>query len=224
MQEGQERYVFNGDRAATRYCPASTFKVPNTLIALNFGAVTGDGVEFQWDGTQRGVDAWNQDQSLASALRVSCVWCYQEIAREVGRGTYERRLAELDYGNAVVGDRVDQFWLDGSLRISALEQVQFLRSLREPQAPFSDAPMELLDRIMTIHAAGGYTLRAKSGWTGSGQHIGWYVGSVHSDNDTWLFAMNFDMFEAADASLRQSLTVDALKLLGVLPDSWQIAD
>jgi len=222
--DGHERYVFNEDRAGTRFCPASTFKVPNTLIALDFGAVHGGGIEFRWDGTDRSVDAWNRDQSLASALKVSCVWCYQEIARQVGRESYERSLSELDYGNAVVGDRVDRFWLDGSLRISAFEQVEFLRRLRQTPSPFSNEQMALLDRIMTIHSGEGYTLRAKSGWTGAGQHIGWYVGSVHSADDAWLFAMNFDMYEASDASLRQSLTVEALKLLGVLPEDWQIVE
>lgn len=222
--DGHERYVFNEERAATRFCPASTFKVANTLIGLDFGAVSGNGVEFEWDGTDRGVDAWNRDQTLASAIRVSCVWCYQRVARQVGRESYEQTLAEIDYGNAVIGAEVDQFWLDGSLRISADEQIRFLRRLRQSPAPFSREQMAVLDDIMTIHTDAGYTLRAKTGWTGAGQHIGWYVGSLQSDTDTWLFAMNFDMYEADEASLRQSLTLDALRTLGILPADWRVPD
>ena len=218
--DGGTRYVFDEDRAATRFCPASTFKVANSLIALDQGAATGEGVEFRWDGTERSVAAWNQDHTLASAIAVSCVWCYQQIARQVGRENYTEELRRLDYGNASIGDEVDQFWLDGSLRISADEQVRFLRSLRQTPPPFGGSLIAVLDDIMTIEQKDGYTLRAKTGWTGSGQHIGWFVGSLHAGSETWLFAMNFDMHDASQASLRQSLTLGAFQTLGILPPGW----
>lgn len=218
--DGATRYVFNEDRAATRFCPASTFKVANSLIALDQGAATGVGVEFRWDGTDRSVAAWNRDHTLASAISVSCVWCYQEIARKVGRQVYTETLRRLDYGNATIGDAVDQFWLDGSLRISANEQLRFLRSLRQPPLPFDADAIAVLDDIMTIEDRDGYTLRAKTGWTGADQHIGWYAGSLHADSKTWLFAMNFDMHEASQAPLRQSLTLSAFQALGILPTDW----
>lgn len=222
--DGRTRYAVNEDRAGIRFSPASTFKVPNSLIALDRGAVTGAGIEFRWDGRQRPVPAWNRDHTLASAIRVSCVWCYQAIAREVGREAYEEELRRLAYGNAVIGEEVDEFWLDGSLRISANEQVHFLRSLRQAPPPFSQALVAVLDDIMLIEEKDGYTLRGKTGWTGSGQHIGWYVGSLHSDENTWLFAMNFDMHDAAEAALRQALTIGALKLLGILPEDWPLPE
>ena len=54
--DGSMRHVYNPERSTIRFSPASTFKVPNTLTALAAGVVEGDGVEFRWDGVDRGVD------------------------------------------------------------------------------------------------------------------------------------------------------------------------
>lgn len=214
--DGSIQHVHNPVRAATRFSPASTFKVPNTLLALDAGVVSGNGVEFHWDGSDRGIETWNADHSLASALRVSCVWCYQEVARQLGRQRYEDELRRLGYGNATVGDEVDRFWLDGSLAISALEQVGFLRRLFEDPPPFPAADIEQLENMMLIEAGNSHVLRAKSGWTGAELHTGWYIGTVETASETWLFALNLDMDSAEQAPLRKNLTMEALEALGII--------
>ena len=178
-----------------------------TLVMTDCAVTTGEG----GDGGK------NQDHSLTSALRVSCVWCYQAVARQIGRQRYEDELRRLDYGNALVGIDVDQFWLDGSLAISAHEQVAFLRRLFEDPPPFPAAHIARLKEMMLITVTDSYVLRAKSGWTGADLHTGWYVGTVETASATWLFAMNLDMAKAEQAPLRQSLTMAALEVLDIIP-------
>ncbi len=60
--DGQKTFVHNEVRAKMELLPASTFKNPNTLIALEHGAV-GNGTEIiKWDGKGRERDVWTRAQ------------------------------------------------------------------------------------------------------------------------------------------------------------------
>lgn len=214
--EGEILSVYNDERSRTRYSPASTFKILNTLIALDTKVVTSKDSEFKWDGKDRGLPAWNRDQTLESAFRVSCVWCYQQIARKVGTARYLDALADNSYGNQHVGDQVDQFWLNGDLQISAMEQIEFLAKLHNYSLPFRREHVDILKAIMLDERGTDYSIYAKTGWTGPGLHVGWYVGFVEKSDKTWLFAMNMRMDQAEQASLRKALSVRSLKVLGIL--------
>ncbi len=72
--DGETQFVHNPERAARRYCPASTFKIPNTLIALETGALKDKDELLKWDGKKHQFADWNKDQTLASAFAASCVW------------------------------------------------------------------------------------------------------------------------------------------------------
>jgi beta-lactamase class D len=214
--DGNILQVHNDERSKTRFSPASTFKVPNTLIALDAAIVTSKDARFEWDGTDRGLPAWNRDQTLESAFRVSCVWCYQEIARSVGLDRYRTALATMHYGNEQVGQLVDQFWLNGELQISALEQIEFLSKLVNGSTPYRREQVDIVKAIMLDEQTDDYSIHAKTGWTGPGLHTGWYVGYVEKGDDTWLFAMNMRMDSADQAPLRKQLTLRSLKVLGFL--------
>lgn len=214
--DGSDSIVHNEDRAAVRFSPASTFKIVNTLIALDQGIVASRRSTFTWDGVERDVPVWNQDQTLASAFAVSCVWCYQQIARRVGPSVYLSELERLEYGNGLVGDAVDSFWLNGVLRISAREQINVMRGIVAKTVPYGLDHLDELRAIMLMEEGDGYRLYAKSGWTGAELHTGWYVGYVESGGQTWLFAMNMDMNAAAEAPLRKDLVLRAFRALGLL--------
>ena len=69
--------------------------------------------------------------SLHDAIRISNVPVYQELARRIGLDRMSENLALLDYGNEDTGTIVDMFWLQGPLKISALEQAKFLARLAQ---------------------------------------------------------------------------------------------
>lgn len=213
---GDRTFIHNPERASKEYSPASTFKIPNSLIALGLGVVNSKASEFEWDGEDKGRSQWNQDQTLESAFKVSCVWCYQDIARDVGAARYRAALRDLNYGNRQIGDQVDMFWLNGDLAISAWGQIEFLRSFYREETGHSSAEVELVKDIMLVQQSDGHALHAKSGWTGSRLHTGWYVGFVTTPAETWLFAMNMDMEDASQARLRHDVTVQALQALEII--------
>jgi beta-lactamase class D len=214
---GGTQWVHGPARARTRFSPASTFKVGNSLIALHLGVIDERQV-LRWDGKDRGRQEWNQDHTLESALRVSCVWCYQALARRIGAARYRELLSRIGYGNAIVGKDVTTFWLDGSLQISALEQIAFLRAVAERKLPFKAAAYDALARIMVLEKTPRYVLRAKTGWSKERRpELGWLIGEVTVGDQWWLFAMNVDLMSDADAPKRLAITRDALKAKRILP-------
>ncbi|KUJ75212.1 class D beta-lactamase [Thiomicrospira sp. XS5] len=217
LKTGQT-FVHNDARAKQLFSPASTFKVLNTLIAVQDGVVQNDRTVFKWDGHHYSVAQWNHDQTLDSAFKVSCVWCYQQIARKVGIDAYKRYIKQTDYGHLQNEFDVTTFWLDeGSLEISAFEQVDFLKKLVRHQLPFNEKAYDTLQTIMLMKKTPAYSLWAKTGWAARVQpNVGWYIGYVKTAQDTWLFAMNMRLDDKAQLPLRQKLTLEVLSAKGLI--------
>ena len=212
-----QTYIQNEERAKTRFLPASTFKIPNTLIALEEGVIADGNEIIKWDGKDRGLPAWNQDQSIETAFPSSCVWFYQELARRIGKDKYAPYLQKMQFGNAKAGPEVTTFWLEGDLRISAVEQVAFLKKLYMKEFAFNPTSYELLRKIMVIEQTPAYTLRAKTGWaTKVAPPIGWIVGYVESGDKVWFFATNIEIAKLEDTHFRKEITIEALKLKGII--------
>jgi len=210
-------FIYNAPRAQHRFSPASTFKILNSLIALEERAIAGKDDVLKWDGHRYDYPDWNRDQTLASAFRVSCVWCYQELARRIGAPRYRDYLHRSNYGELREPFNLTTFWLDGSLTISALEQIKFLKQVYRRTLPFSAASYDTLRDIMLVETTPTYRIRAKTGWTGRAQpSIGWYVGYVERGDAVWFFATNLDLPDQQDLPLRQGLTREALRLKGII--------
>jgi beta-lactamase class D len=212
--------VVNAARAYERFVPASTFKIPNTLIALDSGEAIDDRHPYLWDGQRRWLDDWNRDQTLTSAFRVSAVWVYQDIARHVGATRMQRYLQAFRYGNARITPKLDSFWLDGDLRISAVEQVEFLRRLHEGRLPIAARTLELGRRVMLREQGPGWRLYAKTGWANDVKPaVGWYVGWLEREDGTACsFALNLEMRRDELAPQREAIARAMLRELGLLPN------
>lgn len=216
LNTGKE-YTINKERSKQNFLPASTFKIPNTLIALKEGAIKDENDVIKWDGTDKGLQDWNKDQTLKTAFPVSCVWFYQELAKRVGLEKYTRYLNEMNYGNKRVGTNVDTFWLEGDIRISAVEQVDFLKKVYKEEYSFSKDHYKILKDVMIEEKSTDYTLRGKAGWAQRvTPQIGWYVGYVETKNDTWFFACNLNIAQNSDAKYRKDLVLRYLKELKII--------
>jgi len=213
-------WVHNPDRAEQRFGPASTFKVPHALFALDAGLVTDEFQVFEWDGEERQISAWNRDQDLRSSMRNSTVWVYQGFARALGEEREREYLESIDYGNADPGGGIDRFWLDGDLAISPIEQIEFLGRLYRNELPFDAAHQYLVKDIMIVEAGPRWILRAKTGWqVRTEEQFGWWVGWIEYANGPVFFATHIDMPNGAeDAPKRLAVTRAALELLGAWPD------
>lgn len=212
-----QSYVHNPQRAAERLPVASTFKIFNSLIALEEKVVNDKGTVLHWDGKQREIADWNHDQTLASAFKVSCVWCYQQMAARIGADKYRQYLHQASYGELREPFDNTRFWLDGSLQVSAQEQIRFLKQVYQRQLPFSAHSYDTLRQIMLAEQTASYRLYAKTGWASSvSPQVGWYVGYVETGKEVWFFATNIDINDAAQLPLRLSLTRTALQTKGII--------
>ncbi len=212
-----ETFIHNDLRANQRFSTASTFKILNTLISLEERVILGKDDALKWDGHIYDFPDWNHDQTLESAFKVSCVWCFQELARRVGTEKYRNYLRKSAYGELREPFDETTFWLDGSLQISALEQVNFLKRVYLRALPFNASSYETLTQIMLVEKTPAYTMWAKTGWaTRAKPQVGWYVGYVETPKDVWFFATNLNIRTEKDLPLRQKLTRDALQAKGAI--------
>lgn len=210
--------IHQTERAQQRFASASTFKILHTLIALEEEVISKNSI-IKWDGTIHDIKTWNQDQTLASAFQVSCVWCYQDFAKKISPQRYQTYITDSQFGELQSSFENTTFWLDGSLKISAVEQVNFLKKLYQHQLKFSADHYQTLAKIMLADKTNDYRLYAKTGWAArSTPQIGWYVGYVETKQDTWFFALNIDINNAKDLTLRQSITKEVLANQHIIDD------
>ena len=208
----------NRDRAQTRFVPASTFKIPNSLIGLSVGAVKSVDEVLPYKGNPHPfIKAWVKDMGLREAIVLSNVLIYQELARRIGLERTRENVARMDYGNKEIGASVDNFWLSGPLKISAVEQTQFLTKLAKDALPFPQEFQKSVREIVFLDQGPNWKLYGKTGWENApGQGVGWWVGWVQKNGQICAFALNMDIREASDATKRVELGKASLKALGLL--------
>ena len=187
-----------------RLSPASTYKIPHALIALETGAITLDGVE-KWDGRRYERQAkWNRDHTVISALRPSVLWLFQRIAPRVGAERAAAWLGKFEYGNRSVTGPITQYWIDGSLAISPVEQVNFLRRFYQATLPVQRAYIDrvregleqqqgTVENSLGVHKLDGdwsrTRLNAKTGATTTQDYrVSWLVGLLTVDRTDYVFA------------------------------------
>lgn len=215
--DGKKLYTHNDERARLRFVPASTFKLPNTLIALEEAAIGNEKEILIWDGTDKGMASCNSDLTLEAAFSTSCVWFYQEMAKRIGREKYASYMEKVPYGNGKIGPEITNFWLEGDLRISAMGQIDFLKNVYTRSYPFRASSYDLLRKLMIVEETPNYVLRAKTGWAqGVAPQVGWYVGYVEAGGQVWFFAANMEIVRPEDSGLRQEITMKALHLKGII--------
>lgn len=174
--------------------PASTFKIINTLIALQSGVIKNENEVIKWPGSIDTVKYGYRpkiyhDMSLKEAFRVSAGWVYVEMAKKIGKDKYRKILTDCHYGNGDLSVDDDDFWNFGNLAISPVNQLEILKGVYEETLPFKKEFFKILKNIMTEEQTGTYTLRAKTGWARDNEkEVGWWVGYVERKDNVYFFA------------------------------------
>lgn len=224
------RYLrFNEARCRERFSPKSTFKIPNSLIGLDTGVIQDADFVIAWNREkyppqdnwdQEPFKHWGQDQTLRSAIKYSVVWYYQELALRVGEKRMKKYVTALNYGNQNVSGGITQFWLNGGLKISADEEVEFLKALYANRLPVSKRSTYIVKDILVLEKAPTYTLSGKTGGgsIAAGTYIGWFVGYLETNGNVYFFATNIEGPSfAAVREKRIDVTRQVLSYLGYLP-------
>jgi beta-lactamase class D len=154
---------------------------------------------------------------LREAIALSNVPIYQELARRIGLDRMRDNVSRMDYGNKEIGDTIDSFWLNGPLKISAVEQTQFLAKLAQDALPFPKTFQKGVREIVLLEQGKNWRLYGKTGWQNApDQGLGWWVGWVEEDGHVYAFALNMDIQKASDLGKRVELGKASLKALGIL--------
>jgi beta-lactamase class D len=181
--------VYNMAMDTTRYTPASTFKIVNSLIGLQTGAITNDTMTIKWDGVKRSNEDWNKDLGMKEAFKASSVPYYQEVARRIGRDTMQHWLDSLHYGNRNTKGAIDSFWLNNQLKISPDEQLGLIKKLFFNQLPFKVSVQESVKDAMLQESNTAYKLSYKTGWgfDEANNNLGWMVGWIEENKHVYFF-------------------------------------
>ena len=222
--------VFGGDECARRTLPASTFKVPHALIGLQTGVIT-DKTVYEWDGRKKDFPAWDRDFTLEPAIRNSVVWFFQRMAAAIGRDRELEGLRAFHYGSGSFTHDVTEFWLNGDLQISPLEQVAFLQKMFAYELPIDRRHVDTVKAAMTmppgkymnamgvhdlpLHWPAGTIVRVKTGSGAvNGERALWLVGALETNGQPYVFASRVRQpgtpaaTAAADLAVRVLNTID----------------
>ena len=223
-------YFVNKDRAITKYSPFSTFKVPNSLIGLETKMIKNAKQALTFNKEKYPVQTWwpsvwkLPEYNLSSAFKFSMVAIYRQLATDIGQQQMQFYVTNFAYGNQDISSGLDSFWLDGSMQISASEQVHFLQKMHQGQLAISKHSIDMLKEVMLVESTEHYKLYAK---TGAGKAngadkkdktmLGWYIGFVENAQGVHYFAFNFtrDSYAKMKAS-RVSIARNHLKKAGVI--------
>jgi beta-lactamase class D len=216
-----------------RVTPQSTFKIPHALAALDAGVVSEDEL-IKYDGHAVEWPHWRQDHALASALRYSVVWYFQELARRLGPERERRYLERFEYGNKDSSGGLTTFWLGRTLTISPDEQERFLLDLFSGRLQVKDGVADTVRRLLVqptghvTNASGvlefaspwpaGAVVSAKtgSGPTGDGRAVRWLIGHVRRGQKAWVFVSNVVGLPDLSATAAIDQARQALILAGIL--------
>lgn len=206
--------------------PASTFKILNTLIAIETDVVSDEKEIFIWPGKADTVKYGYRpeiyhDMNLQEAFKLSAVWVYLELAKKIGSENYNKFLTLCNYGNKDISVNDPDFWNFGNLAISPANQIEILIGIYEETLPFSSRSYEILKNIMVEERTENYTLYAKTGWTRyGGKDTGWWVGYVERKENVWFFATRLvkdrDTVNPNFGRCRKEITRNILRQMNVL--------
>ena len=211
-------YYYDSARCFTRFTPASTFKIPNSIIGLETGVIADENYIIKWDST-KSRETCDRDLTLKDAIKFSCVWYYRELARRVGAEKMQAMLNNFDYGNKDISSGVDKFWLEGSLKISQAEQIEFLKKLYNYELPVSKRSIDILKNIIVLDSTESYIMRGKTGWGFEDKKdIGWLVGWIEKSDNIYFYAINIetDKDNPRFAESRKAITEKIFRDFGVI--------
>jgi len=205
--------IYNKEKSTTRVSPESTYKIFSALIALEQNIIQQKDSTLNWDGSNYPFDDWNQDQDLYTAMKYSVSWYFQNIDKQVGKKTLETYFEQIGYGNCDLSGGIMYYWMESSLRISPIEQVQLLKDFYNNDLVFKQENIDIVKKSLRLSEKDGAMLSGKTG-TGAvnGKGVnGWFIGYVEKNENTYIFATNIQGKDKASGSVAAEITLKILQ-------------
>lgn len=217
--EGDSWNIYNRDYATMRVAPNSTYKIYDALFGLEENIITPDNSFMAWSNEEYPFAAWNTDQNLYSAMQNSVNWYFQEIDSQLGVSTVNSYVQQIEYGNENTDGDFSSYWMESSLKISPVEQVNLLTKLYLGDLDFSPANIDAVKTSIHILSSENKNFYGKTG-TGrvDGQDVnGWFIGYIEISNQTYFFATNIQGEHDATGSKASEISLSILSDFNIHP-------
>lgn len=205
------------EHATLRVSPNSTYKIYNALFGLEKQIISPEDSLIPWNGNNYPFEAWNADQTLPTAMNASVNWYFQAIDEQLGVSFVQEYLQKMGYGNEDLSGDFSSYWMESSLKISPIEQVELLIQLQNQSLGFAPENVKTVKDAIHISSSSFGNLYGKTG-TGrvNGQDLnGWFIGFVESTENTYFFATNIHAADYADGSAAAEITLSLLSDLNI---------
>ncbi len=209
--------VYDIEQATLRTAPNSTYKIYDALFGLEEGVIAPDDSFMAWDGTNHPFEAWNGNQDLFSAMQSSVNWYFEEIDKQIGGAAIQDYIRKIGYGNEIVNANLSSYWMQGTLKISPVEQVELLTSLHNNRFDFAPENINAVKNSICLFSSEDKNFYGKTG-TGrvDGQDVnGWFVGLLETTDNTYFFATNIQAAENATGSKASEISLTILSNMGI---------
>lgn len=209
--------IHNMEHAARRVAPDSTYKIYDALFGLEEGVITPENSFLAWNGETYPFEAWNADQTLQSAMNSSVNWYFQSIDEQLTSAAISNYIHKIGYGNENISGDFSTYWLESSLKISPVEQVELLTRLQNNSFGFAAENINALKDAICLSSSDTGTLYGKTG-TGrvNGQDVnGWFVGLLETADNTYFFAANIGADGDATGGNAAEITMSILSDMNI---------
>lgn len=209
--------LYNMEHALSRTPPDSTYKIYDALFGLEEGVIAPGDSFRAWDGTACPFEAWNADQDLYSAMQFSVNWYFQDIDAQLGADALKCCLEKIGYGNEKICEDLSSYWMQSSLKISPVEQVELLRDLYNGRFDFASENVEAVKNSICLFSSGPQRFYGKTG-TGRVEGMdtsGWFVGFLETGSAPCFFAVHIRSDADAAGSRAAEIAMSVLADLGL---------
>lgn len=194
--------VIGGERCQKQFPACSTFKVPLAVIAFDSGALKDEDQILKWNGVKDSRPEANRDHDARSWMRDSIVWFSQRITKKLGLVTVQSYLDKFSYGNKDMSAGITKAWLvapsakASALKISAYEQVEFMKKLWKLELPATARSQRLTQEITYLETSpNGFKMNGKTGSNFHDKshkvHLGWFISHLQKGDQEYITVANF---------------------------------
>ena len=209
--------IHDMEHATLRVAPNSTYKIYDALFGLEEGVITPENSFIAWNGETYPFEAWNADQTLQSAMNSSVNWYFQTVDEQLGASDVYSYVQEIGYGNENMSGNFFSYWMESSLEISPIEQVELLTKLQNNSFGFAPENINAVKDAIYLSASDTGTLYGKTG-TGrvNGQDVnGWFIGYIETADNTYFFATNIGADSDATGGNATEITMSILSDMNI---------
>lgn len=209
--------IHDMERAALQVAPNSTYKIYSALLGLEKDIITPESSFIKWNRTPYPFEAWNANQTLPSAMNASVNWYFEYIDEQLGKTSVQEYLHNIGYGNEDLSGDFSSYWMESSLKISPIEQVELLTRLQNQNLGFTVENVNAVKDAIHISSSSFGDFYGKTG-TGrvNGQDInGWFIGFIENTDNTYFFATNIQNEQHATGSKASDITLSILSDLNI---------